>query len=137
MEIRDAFGKALLAIGRANKDVVVLDGDLASSTKTTYFASEFGPRFIQCGIAEQNMVSVAAGLASCGKIPFVTTFATFLTKRCTDQIAISVAYSRFNVKLVGAYTGLFNGSTGASHMAVEDICYYEGYPRNCGNRPCR
>jgi transketolase len=128
MEIRDAFGKALLDLGKTNKDIVVLDGDLASSTKTTYFADEFGPRFIQCGIAEQNMVSVAAGLASCGKIPYVTTFATFLTKRCADQIAISVAYSKFNVKLTGAYTGLFNGSTGASHMAVEDMAIMRSIP---------
>jgi transketolase len=128
MEIRDAFGKALLELGKTNKDVVVLDGDLASSTKATYFADEFGPRFIQCGIAEQNMVSVAAGLASCGKIPYVTTFATFLTKRCADQVAISVAYPKFNVKLIGAYTGLFNGSTGASHMAVEDIAIMRSIP---------
>jgi transketolase len=128
MEIRDAFGKALLDLGKTNKDVVVLDGDLASSTKTTYFAEQFGPRFIQCGIAEQNMVSVAAGLASCGKIPYVTTFATFLTKRCADQVAISVAYPKFNVKLAGAYTGLFNGSTGASHMAVEDVAIMRSIP---------
>ena len=128
MEIRDAFGKALLDIGRTNKNIVVLDADLASSTKTTYFANEFGPRFIQCGIAEQNMMGVAAGLAASGKIPFVVSFAVFVTKRAADQVSISVAYSNFNVKIVGAYTGLFNGRTGATHMAVEDISIMRAIP---------
>ena len=126
--LRDAFGKALLELGRQNENVVVLDADLASSTKTTYFAKEFPSRFIQCGIAEQNMVGVAAGLASCGKIPFVTSFAVFVSRRPADQVAISVAYQNLNVKLIGAYTGLFNGKTGASHMAVEDISIMRAIP---------
>jgi len=126
--MRDAFGKALLELGSLNKKVVVLDADLASSTRATFFAQKFPDRFFQVGIAEQNMVGIAAGLASCGKIPFVTSFAVFVTKRAADQVSISVAYSRFNVKLVGAYTGLFNGSTGASHMAVEDIAIMRAIP---------
>ncbi|MCD4670544.1 MAG: transketolase family protein [Actinomycetia bacterium] len=126
--IREAFGKALLQLGENNKDVVVLDADLASSTKTTYFAEKFPERFFQCGIAEQNMIGVAAGLASCGKIPFVASFAVFVTKRPADQISISVAYPRLNVKIIGAYTGLFNGKTGASHAAVEDISIMRAIP---------
>jgi transketolase len=126
--MREAFGKALLELGSINENVVVMDADLGSSTKTTYFAQKFPDRFFQVGIAEQNMVGIAAGLASCGKIPFATTFAVFLTKRAADQVSISVAYSRFNVKLVGSYTGLFNGSTGASHMAVEDMAIMRAIP---------
>ena len=126
--VRESFGKALEELGGINKNIVVLDADLASSTKTTYFASRYPDRFFQVGIAEQNMVGIAAGLASCGKIPFATSFAVFVTKRAADQVSISVAYSRFNVKLVGAYTGLFNGSTGASHMAVEDIAIMRSIP---------
>lgn len=126
--MREAFGKSLVELGRKDKDVVVLDADLASSTKTTYFAEEFPDRFIQCGIAEQNMMGVAAGLASCGKIPFVTSFAVFVTKRSADQVSVSVAYPKLNVKIIGAYTGLFNGRTGATHMAVEDIALMRSIP---------
>lgn len=126
--LRDAFGKALAELGKKNKDVVVLDADLASSTKVTYFADMFPDRFIQCGIAEQNMVGVAAGLAASGKVPFVASFAVFVTRRPADQIAISVAYQNLNVKIIGAYTGLFNGKTGASHMAVEDISIMRAIP---------
>ncbi len=126
--IREAFGESLLELGRRNKNVVVLDADLASSTKTTYFAEEFPDRFFQCGIAEQNMMGIAAGLASCGKIPFVTSFAVFVTRRVADQIAVSVAYSKSNVKIIGAYPGLFNGKNGATHMAVEDIAITRSIP---------
>ena len=126
--MREAFGKALAELGEKNKDIVVLDADLASSTKTTYFAAKFPERFFQVGIAEQNMVGLAAGLASCGKIPFVASFAVFVTKRPADQVAISIAYPGLNVKIIGAYTGLFNGSTGASHMAVEDIAIMRAIP---------
>ncbi len=126
--IREAFGKALAELGAENEQVVVLDADLASSTRTTYFSEKFPKRFIQCGIAEQNMVGVAAGLAMTGKIPFAATFAVFITKRALDQVTISIAYPRLNVKMVGAYTGLFNGKTGASHMAVEDISIMRAVP---------
>jgi len=125
---REAFGKSLVELGRKNKNIVVLDADLASSTKTTYFAEEFPDRFFQCGISEQNMIGVAAGLASCGKIPFVASFAVFVTKRPADQISISVAYPKLNVKIIGAYTGLFNGKTGATHMAGEDMAIMRAIP---------
>lgn len=126
--IREAFGKALAQLGEKNKDIVVLDADLASSTRVTYFAEKFPERFFQCGIAEQNMIGVAAGLAASGKIPFVASFAVFVTKRAADQVSVSVAYPGFNVKIIGAYTGLFNGKTGASHMAVEDISIMRAIP---------
>jgi len=128
VEIRDAFGKSLVELGKKNKNIVVLDADLASSTKTIYFAEEFPDRFFQCGISEQNMMGVAAGLAYSGKIPFVASFAVFVTKRTADQVSISVAYPKLNVKIVGAYTGLFNGRTGATHMAVEDIAIMRAIP---------
>jgi transketolase len=126
--IREAFGLTLARLGKQNENIVVLDADLASSTKTTYFAQEFPNRFFQCGIAEQNMMGIAAGLASCGKKPFVTSFAVFVTKRPADQISVSIAYPKLNVKIVGAYTGLFNGRTGATHMAVEDIAIMRAIP---------
>lgn len=126
--LRDAFGQALEELGSKNKDVVVLDADLASSTKTNYFAKRFPERFFQCGVAEQNMMGIAAGLAASGKIPYVASFAVFVTKRAADQVSISVAYSGFNVKIVGAYTGLFNGRTGATHMAVDDISIMRAMP---------
>jgi transketolase len=125
---REAFGKSLAELGKKNKKIVVLDADLASSTKVTYFAEEFPDRFFQCGISEQNMIGVAAGLASSGKIPFVVSFAVFVTKRPADQISISVAYPKLNVKIIGAYTGLFNGRTGATHMAGEDMAIMRSIP---------
>jgi transketolase len=127
-ELREVFGKALLELGKKNNKVIVLDGDLSNATKTAYFAKEFPDRFIQCGIAEQNMVGVAAGLASCGKIPFVTSFAVFVSKRAADQISVSVSYTKFNVKIIGYSTGLFNYSNGGSHMAVEDIAIMRAIP---------
>jgi len=126
--IREAFGKALAQLGEINKDVVALDADLGSSTKLTYFAEKFPERFFQCGVAEQNMIGVAAGLAASGKIPFAASFAVFVTKRPADQVSVSVAYPGLNVKIVGAYTGLFNGRTGASHMAIEDISIMRAIP---------
>lgn len=126
--IRDAFGKALLELGKENKDVVVLDADLASSTRAIYFAKEYPDRFFEMGVAEQNMMGVAAGLASVGKIPFVTTFAVFATKRACDQVTISVAYPNLNVKIIGAYTGLLSGYTGATHQAIEDISIMRAVP---------
>ncbi|MCX5971875.1 MAG: transketolase family protein [Coprothermobacterota bacterium] len=126
--IRDAFGKALVELGGKNDQVVVLDADLGSSTRADLFAKTFPERFFQMGIAEQNMMGVAAGLALSGKIPFVTSFATFVTKRACDQVAISIAYPNLNVKIIGAYTGLFSGHTGATHQAIEDISIMRGIP---------
>ncbi len=134
--VRDAFGKALVELGAENKDVVVLDADLASSTRTIHFAEKYPDRFFEMGVAEQNMMGVAAGLASVGKIPFVTTFAVFATKRVYDQITISVAYPNLNVKVVGAYTGILSGCTGATHQAIEDISIMRAIPNMVVVDPC-
>ena len=98
--LRQAYGQALVELGKENPDVVVLDADLSRSTMTNLFAGEFANRYFDCGIAEQNMVSIAAGLAASGKIPFASTFAVFIPGRCFDQIRMSIAYPRLNVKLV-------------------------------------
>jgi transketolase len=118
---RDAYGRTLLELGRENEDIVVLDADLSSSTKTTLFAAEFPERHFQMGIAEANMIGTAAGLASCGKIPFATTFAVFATCRTFDQLRMSVAYPNLNVKVVATHGGISVGEDGASHHAIEDI----------------
>ena len=126
--IREAFGDALVELGRENPKVVVLDADLAESTRSIKFAEEIPERFVECGIAEQNMTGIAAGLATVGYIPFVTTFCVFATKRACDQVSISVAYPRLNVKICGAYSGLFTGKTGATHQAIEDIALMRAIP---------
>ncbi|MCR4401621.1 MAG: transketolase family protein [Firmicutes bacterium] len=126
--VRDAFGNALVELGKEDERVIVLDADLAESTRSGKFAKEFPNRFIECGIAEQNMVGVAAGLASVGFVPFVTTFCVFASKRVCDQVSISVAYPRLNVKVCGAYTGLFTGKTGATHQAIEDLALMRAIP---------
>jgi transketolase len=118
---REAYGKALVELGRDNKDIVVLDADLCRSTMTELFASEFPERAFDCGIAEQNMVSIAAGLAASGKIPFVSTFAVFAPGRCFDQIRMSIAQPRLNVKLVTTHSGITVGEDGVSHQSIEDI----------------
>jgi transketolase len=121
VSIRDAYGRTLLQLGRENEDIVVLDADLSSSTKTTLFAAEFPERHFQMGIAEANMIGTAAGLASCGKIPFASTFAVFATCRTFDQLRMSVAYPNLNVKVVATHGGISVGEDGASHHAIEDI----------------
>lgn len=126
--VRDAFGRALVEVGRANPDVVVLDADLASSTKAVYFAEAFPERFFQMGVAEQNMMGVAAGMALTGKVPFASTFAVFASRRACDQVAMSVAHCRANVKIVGAYSGVVSGNNGATHQAVEDVGIMRAIP---------
>jgi transketolase len=128
VSMRDTFGKILVELGKENRQVVVLDGDLASSTRTSLFAQQFPDRFIEVGIAEQNMVGIAAGLACVGKIPFVTSFACFCTKRVYDQISVSVAYPKLNVKIMGCYSGIFTGKTGATHHSIEDIAMMRSTP---------
>ena len=118
---REAYGKILVELGRENSDIVVLDADLCQSTMTKYFAAEFPERAFDCGIAEQNMVSIAAGLAASGKIPFASTFAVFLPGRCFDQVRMSVVQSRLNVKLVATHGGISVGEDGTSHQAIEDL----------------
>jgi len=119
--MREAYGKTLVELGRENRDIVALDADLSKSTMTTFFAKEFPERFFDCGIAEQNMVGIAAGLASSGKIPFASTFAVFVPGRCFDQIRVSIASPRLNVKLVVTHGGITVGEDGSSHQAVEDL----------------
>lgn len=126
--IRSAFGKALAEAGRKNSNIVVLDADLACSTQTATFAKEFPDRFFDMGIAEQDMMATAAGLASTGKIPFAATFAMFATARPYDQIRNSICYPEFNVKIVGTHGGVTVGEDGASHQALEDISLMRGLP---------
>jgi len=128
--LREVYGETLVKLGKENLDIVVLDADLSRSTMTQFFAKKFPKRFFDCGIAEQNMVSIAAGLAASGKIPFASTFAVFTPGRCFDQIRMSVAYSRLNVKLVATHGGISVGEDGASHQSIEDlslICSLPGF----------
>lgn len=125
---RDAYGKALVELGRENPDVVVLDADLAKSTKTIEFARHFPERFFDMGIAEQNLVGTAAGLAAAGKIPFCSTFAIFATGRAFEIIRNSVAYSRLNVKIAASHAGITVGEDGGSHQSVEDIALMRSLP---------
>ena len=119
--IRAAFGNTLAKLGKANNNIVVLDADLSCSTQTNIFAKEFPERFFNCGIAEQDMITTATGLASAGKIPFAATFAMFATGRTYDQIRNSVCYPEFNVKIIGTHGGVTVGEDGASHQALEDV----------------
>jgi transketolase len=128
VSLREAYGKTLVELGRENPDVVVLDADLSWSTMTHFFAAEFPERFFDCGIAEQNMVGIAAGLAASGKIPFASTFAVFVPGRAFDQIRMSVAYSQLNVKLVVTHAGISVGEDGASHQSVEDLALIGSLP---------
>ena len=119
--LRQAYGKTLLELGKENPDIVALDADLSHSTMTYHFGNQFPERFFNCGIAEQNMISIAAGLATSGKIPFASTFAVFAPGRCFDQIRVSVAQPHLNVKIVVTHSGLTVGEDGASHQAIEDL----------------
>jgi transketolase len=127
---RDAYGETLVELGKKSPDIVVLDADLSKSTMTHFFAKEFPNRFFDCGIAEQNMVTIAAGLASSGKIPFASTFAVFVPGRCFDQVRMSIAQPGLNVKLVTTHSGISVGEDGISHQAIEDlalICSLPGF----------
>lgn len=126
--IRSAFGKTLAELGKTNNDIVVMDADLACSTQTQVFGKAFPERFFDCGIAEQDMIATAAGLAAEGKTPFVSSFAMFATGRTYDQIRNSVCYSEFNVKIVGTHGGITVGEDGASHQALEDIALMRNIP---------
>lgn len=125
---REAYGKTLVELGRENKDIVVLDADLAVSTKTAMFRKEFPERFFDLGVAEQDMIGTAAGLATCGKIVFASTFAVFGSGRAWDQVRMSVAYTRQNVKIVVTHSGITTGEDGASHQANEDIAIMRALP---------
>lgn len=125
---RNAYGEALIELGEKNKNIVVLDADLSKSTKTITFARKFPERFFEMGIAEANMITTAAGLASCGKIPFVSTFAVFATGRVYDQIRMDLAYSRANVKIFATHGGISVGKDGVSHQMIEDIALMRVLP---------
>lgn len=130
VSLREAYGKILVELGRANPDIVVLDADLRPSTMTKYFAQEFPDRIFECGIAEQNMVGIAAGLAASGKVPFASSFAVFIPGRSFDQLRMSVAQPKLNVKIVATHAGITVGEDGTSHQAIEDlslICSLPGF----------
>jgi transketolase len=118
---RDAYGEALRDLGREHPDIVALDADLAKSTKSFTFAKEFPDRFLNVGIQEANMVSMASGIASCGLVPFIHSFAAFVILKGFDQLRMGVAYPRLNVKVVGSHGGISIGEDGASQQSVEDI----------------
>jgi len=118
---RDAYGKTLVELGKTNNDIVVLDADLSSSTRTNWFAKEFPERFFNAGVAEQDMIGMAAGLAASGKVAFASSFAMFATGRCWDQIRNLVSHARLNVKIVATHAGVTVGADGYTHQAVEDI----------------
>jgi len=125
---RDAYGKVLVELGKEIEDIVVLDADLSKSTKTSNFAKEFPHRFFDMGIAEQNLIGTAAGLAACGKIPFASTFAIFAVGRAFEPIRNSVAYPRLNVKIAATHAGLTVGEDGASHQCIEDLSLMRTVP---------
>jgi transketolase len=125
---RDAYGETLVQLGRKHRNIVVLDADLSKSTKTILFAKKYPERFFEMGIAEANMISAAAGLASCGKIPFASTFAVFATGRVYDQIRMDVAYSQSNVKIFATHGGISVGKDGASHQMIEDLTLMRALP---------
>lgn len=125
---RDAFGEALLELGRQNSNIVVVDSDVANSTRTQAFGEAFPERFFNVGIAESNLVSVASGLAASGKVPVASSFACFLLDNAYDQIRMGVAFPNLNVKLVGSHSGISIGEDGPSQMAIEDIALTTSFP---------
>jgi len=133
---RDVYGKTLLELGRSNKNIIVLDADLSGSTRTSIFAKEFPERFFNFGVAEQNMMATAAGMASCGKIIFASTFAMFATGRAWDQVRNTICYNNFNVKIVASHAGLSVGPDGSSHQALEDIALMRIIPTMNVIVPC-
>lgn len=125
---RTAYGQTLAALGEKNSAVVVLDADLSKSTKTADFAKKFPERFFNAGIAEGNMMGMAAGLAAAGKIPFASTFAIFATGRAFEQIRNSIAYPKLNVKIAASHAGISVGEDGGSHQSVEDVSLMRSLP---------
>ncbi|WP_024614317.1 transketolase family protein [Clostridium sp. Ade.TY] len=125
---RESYGRALKDLAESNKNVVVLDADLSKSTKTAEFKAVAPERFFNMGIAEANMMGVAAGMSTCGKIPFVSTFAMFAAGRAFEQIRNSICYPRLNVKVCATHAGLTVGEDGASHQAIEDLSLMRSIP---------
>ena len=125
---RQSYGETLVELGRKNKDIVVLDADLSTATKTELFAKEFPNRFIDAGISEQDMIGTAAGLATCGKIPYASTFAMFAAGRAYDQIRNSICYPNLNVKICATHAGITVGEDGATHQMLEDLSLMRTIP---------
>ena len=125
---RESYGQTLVELGKENPNIVVMDADLAAATKTALFGKEFPERFFDSGIAEANMVGVAAGMASCGKTVFCSSFAMFATGRCYEQIRNTVGYPRLNVKICASHAGITVGEDGASHQCIEDIALMRAIP---------
>ena len=125
---RESYGEALVELGKKNGNVVVFDADLSGATKTNGFAKEFKDRFFNIGIAEQDMVATAAGISTCGKIPYASSFAVFLTGRAYDQVRNSICYPNLNVKLCGTHAGVTVGEDGATHQMLEDVSLMRGLP---------
>lgn len=125
---RDSYGNKLASLGELNKKIVVLDADLSAATKTSIFAKKFPERFFNMGIAEQDMISTAAGMATCGQIPYASTFAMFAAGRAYDQIRNSICYPKLNVKICATHSGISVGEDGATHQMLEDISLMRGLP---------
>jgi transketolase len=126
--LRDAWGEHLVVLANRYPELVVLDGDLANSTKADIFAKAHPSRFFEMGIAEQNMIGVAAGMATVGYVPWISTFTAFIAKRALDQIRVVVAQPHLNVKLCGGYSGILTGKTGKTHQSVEDLAVFRAMP---------
>ena len=127
-QTRDAYGEALVVVGRVHPEVVVLDADLYKSTRTILFRDAYPDRFVDLGIAEMDMVSMGAGMAASGLVPYCNSFAMFLTGHCYDQIRIQIAYPRLHVVLAGSSAGLTQGPDGASHQSLEDVALMRALP---------
>lgn len=125
---RAAFGEALIELGAKNPNIVALDADLSCSTQTKMFADKFPERFFNVGIAEQDMMGTAVGLSTCGKIPFVATFAVFASGRAWDQVRNGICYPNFNVKIIATHGGITVGEDGATHQALEDVAIMRAIP---------
>ncbi len=128
LEMRDAFGQVLVELGHDYPKMIMLDADLHTSSKAQYFKEAYPDRFIQVGIAEQNLFGISAGLALTGYIPFPSTFAVFASRRALDQIALSISFPNLNVKIPGSYVGLPTSRAGASHNCIEDIAVMRSLP---------
>jgi len=133
---RDGFGEALVELGKADNNVIVLSADLTASTRANWFKDKYPDRFFDFGVAEQDMLSTAAGFALCGKIPFACTFGIFASGRAWDQIRVSVCYMNLNVKIAGTHGGISVGPDGASHQALEEVTLMRVLPNMTVIVPC-
>lgn len=133
---RESYGNALVEVGKEHENLVVLDADLAGATKTEIFKKAFPERHIDCGIAEGNMMGIAAGLASCGKVPFASSFAMFATGRAFEQVRNSIAHTKLNVKVAATHAGISVGEDGATHQCCEDLSLMRTIPNMVVINPC-